>query len=117
METETETPVEPVLKGQVAVVTGRAVGSAGPSPNGSPPRAPTSPSSPAPVTRWPQPAAALKRGDVRALGLRAGVRRGEDVDAAFEDIRNRLGPPTLLMNNAGLFSAIGPVRKVDPKAW
>jgi NAD(P)-dependent dehydrogenase (short-subunit alcohol dehydrogenase family) len=117
METETETPVEPVLKGQVAVVTGRAVGSAGRRRTARRRGRRRRPSSPAPVTRWPQPAAALKRGDVRALGLRADVRRSEDVDAAFEDIRNRLGPPTLLVNNAGLFSAIGPVRKVDPKAW
>jgi len=62
-------------------------------------------------------AAALTRGGVRALGLRADVTRGEEVDAAFEDVRDQLGPPTLLVNNAGLFSAVGPVWEVDPEVW
>jgi NAD(P)-dependent dehydrogenase (short-subunit alcohol dehydrogenase family) len=62
-------------------------------------------------------AAALPRCGVRALGLRADVTRGEDVDAAFEEVRDRLGPPTLLVNNARLFSAVGPVWEVDPEAW
>ena len=59
----------------------------------------------------------LTRGGVRAIGLRADVTRREEVDAAFEEVRNRLGPPTLLVNNAGLFSAVGPLWEVDPQAW
>jgi NAD(P)-dependent dehydrogenase (short-subunit alcohol dehydrogenase family) len=62
-------------------------------------------------------AAALTRDGVRALGLRADVTRGEEVDAAFEEVHDRLGPPTLLVNNAGLFSAVGPLWEVDPEAW
>jgi NAD(P)-dependent dehydrogenase (short-subunit alcohol dehydrogenase family) len=62
-------------------------------------------------------AATLTRCGVRSLGLRADVTRGEEVDAAFEEVRDRLGPPTLLVNNAGLFSAVGPVWEVDPEAW
>ncbi len=58
----------------------------------------------------------MTRGGVRALGLRADVTRGEEVDAAFEEVSDRLGPPTLLVNNAALFSAVGQVWALDPEA-
>jgi NAD(P)-dependent dehydrogenase (short-subunit alcohol dehydrogenase family) len=59
----------------------------------------------------------LTRGGVRAISLRADVTCREEVDAAFEEVSDRLGPPTLLVNNAGLFSAVGPLWEVDPEAW
>jgi NAD(P)-dependent dehydrogenase (short-subunit alcohol dehydrogenase family) len=62
-------------------------------------------------------AAALSRDGVRALGLRADVTRRDEVDAAFQEVSDRLGPPTLLVNNAGRFSAVGPTWEVDPEAW
>lgn len=114
-EDQTETPVGPVLKGQVAVVTGasRGIGRAVAE------RLAAEGADVALLARSyhevAEAAAALKRGGVRALGLRADVTRGEDVDAAFEEVRDRLGPPRLVMNNAGLFSAVGPVWEVDPE--
>jgi NAD(P)-dependent dehydrogenase (short-subunit alcohol dehydrogenase family) len=121
-ETETPTPAEPtpaepVLQGQVAVVTGasRGIGRAVAA------RLAAEGANVALLARShhevAEAASALSRGGVRALGLRADVTRGEEVDAAFQEVSDRLGPPTLLVNNAGLFSAVGPLWEVDPEAW
>jgi NAD(P)-dependent dehydrogenase (short-subunit alcohol dehydrogenase family) len=116
-EAETETPVGPVLQGQVAVVTGasRGIGRAVTE------RLAAEGADVALLARSQhevaEAAAALTRDGVRALGLRADVTRGEEVDAAFQEVSDRLGPPTLLVNNAGLFSAVGPLWEVDPEAW
>jgi NAD(P)-dependent dehydrogenase (short-subunit alcohol dehydrogenase family) len=114
---EAEPETGPVLKGQVAVVTGasRGIGRAVAG------RLAAEGAHVALLARSHREvtaaAAALTRGGVRALGLRADVTRGEEVDAAFEEIRHQLGPPTLLVNNAGLFSAVGPLWEVDPETW
>ena len=42
---------------------------------------------------------------------------GAAVAAAFAVIESDLGPVTLLTNNAGAFSAYGPIWTVDPDAW
>ena len=116
-ETAAETAVGRVLTGQVAVVTGasRGIGRAVAE------RLAAEGADVALLARSHHDvagaAAALTRGGVRALGLRADVTRGEDVDAAFGEVRDRLGSPTLVVNNAGLFSAVGPVWEVDPEAW
>jgi NAD(P)-dependent dehydrogenase (short-subunit alcohol dehydrogenase family) len=116
-QTEPGTAPGSVLKGQVAVVTGasRGIGRAVAG------RLAAEGADVALLARShhmvTEAAAALTRGGVRALGLRADVTRREEVDAAFEQVRHQLGPPTLLVNNAGLFSAVGPLWEVDPEAW
>jgi 3-oxoacyl-[acyl-carrier protein] reductase len=52
-----------------------------------------------------------------ALSLEADVTDGDAVGAAVAEAERRLGSPTLLVNNAGTASAIGPVWEVDTDAW
>ena len=41
----------------------------------------------------------------------------ESAETAFAEIEKSLGPVDTLFNNAGAFSAIGPIWDVDPDAW
>ena len=52
-----------------------------------------------------------------AIAVPADLTQTEAVDRAFGEIADRLGPVDMLMNNAGAFSAFGPVWEVDPDSW
>ncbi|MEJ1159101.1 SDR family NAD(P)-dependent oxidoreductase [Prosthecomicrobium sp. N25] len=56
-------------------------------------------------------AGAVARGFAADLSDRAAV------EAVFAAIATELGPVDTLINNAGVFSAIGPIWEVDPDAW
>jgi NAD(P)-dependent dehydrogenase (short-subunit alcohol dehydrogenase family) len=53
----------------------------------------------------------------RAAALVADVTDGDALTAVVAEAESRLGPPTLLVNNAGTAAAIGPVWAVDPEVW
>ncbi len=39
------------------------------------------------------------------------------VNGVFAEVEEHLGPPTVLVNNAGAFQGIGPIWDVDPATW
>jgi NAD(P)-dependent dehydrogenase (short-subunit alcohol dehydrogenase family) len=51
-----------------------------------------------------------------AVGLDVDVTDRAGVEAAVAEVRERLGPPTILVNNAGL-QGFGPFLKITPEAW
>lgn len=60
--------------------------------------------------------------EIRALGGKAAafvadVSNRLEVEQTFAAIAAELGPIDTLINNAGVFSAIGPVWEVEPDAW
>lgn len=52
-----------------------------------------------------------------AIAVPADLVQTDAVDKAFGEIAERLGPIDVLVNNAGAFSAFGPVWEVDPDSW
>lgn len=52
-----------------------------------------------------------------AIGVSADLVDKDATDAAFAEITDRLGPVDTLINNAGAFSAYGPLWEVDPEVW
>jgi NAD(P)-dependent dehydrogenase (short-subunit alcohol dehydrogenase family) len=52
-----------------------------------------------------------------AAAFPADVTDGAALSAAVAEAESQLGPPTLLVNNAGTAAAIGPVWEVDPDVW
>ncbi|WP_421726076.1 SDR family oxidoreductase [Bauldia sp.] len=52
-----------------------------------------------------------------ALAVPADLTDREATDTAFSEIAEALGPIDTLVNNAGAFSAIGPIWDVDPDVW
>ncbi len=62
-------------------------------------------------------AEAIRRSGGAALAVPTDVTDADAVRAAFDAARVELGTPDLLVNNAGSFSAIGPVWEVDPERW
>lgn len=63
-------------------------------------------------------AAAIAQGGGRALALRADVTDERAVERAVAETEARLGPVSLLVNNAGGgMGALGPVWEVDPRLW
>ncbi len=58
-------------------------------------------------------AAALRAGDGRALGVVADLTDEEQVDRAVAEVTAALGPPTILINNAGMTSAAHPALSVE----
>ena len=51
-----------------------------------------------------------------AVGLDVDVTDRAGVEAAVTEVCERLGPPTILVNNAGL-QGFGPFLKITPEAW
>ncbi len=52
-----------------------------------------------------------------AIAVPADLVQAKAVDNAFGEIAERLGPVDMLVNNAGAFSAFGPVWEVEPDSW
>ncbi|MEM7041652.1 MAG: SDR family oxidoreductase [Pseudomonadota bacterium] len=52
-----------------------------------------------------------------AKAFTADLTKRDSADAAFAEIASSLGPVDTLFNNAGAFSAIGPIWDVDPDTW
>ena len=61
--------------------------------------------------------AAIQKAGERAIGVHLDVANGASVDAMVESVERELGPIDLLINNAGLLGAIGPIWEVDPEEW
>lgn len=53
----------------------------------------------------------------QAIAISADVTDQSAVEQMVEQVEDKLGPITLLMNNAGHCTAIGPVWEVDPGEW
>ena len=53
----------------------------------------------------------------RAIPLRANVTDQRAVDSLVEETIRRLGPIDLLINNAGIGTAAGPIWEVSPENW
>jgi NAD(P)-dependent dehydrogenase (short-subunit alcohol dehydrogenase family) len=61
--------------------------------------------------------ALARRRGTRAVTVPADVTDPKDARAAVATIEERVGPVTLLVNNAGSLRAIGPLWEVDPADW
>jgi NAD(P)-dependent dehydrogenase (short-subunit alcohol dehydrogenase family) len=59
----------------------------------------------------------IERDGGRALAWVADVRDLAAMEEMVAEVEQRLGPVTLLVNNAGTGSAIGPTWEVDPDLW
>jgi NAD(P)-dependent dehydrogenase (short-subunit alcohol dehydrogenase family) len=62
-------------------------------------------------------AARIQEAGGRALGVYLDVANAASVEAMVEATEHELGPIDLLINNAGLLGAIGPIWEVDPDEW
>jgi NAD(P)-dependent dehydrogenase (short-subunit alcohol dehydrogenase family) len=63
-----------------------------------------------------------KTAEIRALGRRssaiaADVANTQQVQQALIEVRNALGPISILINNAAVVGPLGPTAGVDPDAW
>lgn len=54
---------------------------------------------------------------IGGLGRAVDVTERDAVEAAMQEVKERLGPVDLLVANAGTLSAVGPPWAVDPEAW
>ena len=61
-------------------------------------------------------AAAQTHGEGRALALKCDVRHENEVEAAFDAVRDRWGAPDLLVNNAAIFGRT-PIDTISLEAW
>jgi NAD(P)-dependent dehydrogenase (short-subunit alcohol dehydrogenase family) len=61
-------------------------------------------------------AAKIGAGGGTAIGVAADVTDREAIDAALTDVRERLGAPTVLVNNAGL-DGFDPFLNITPEKW
>jgi NAD(P)-dependent dehydrogenase (short-subunit alcohol dehydrogenase family) len=59
----------------------------------------------------------ISRAGGRALAMVVDVTDRWEVEDLAHRVEAELGPPSILMNNAGSFGALGPVTEVDPDAW
>jgi len=64
-----------------------------------------------------QTADALTAQGAQALVVKADITDAEQTAAVAEQVRRKLGPVRVLVNNAGSLSAVGPVWEVDPRKW
>jgi NAD(P)-dependent dehydrogenase (short-subunit alcohol dehydrogenase family) len=55
--------------------------------------------------------------EVETLPVPTDIADPVSVAALFETVVNRYGHADVLINNAGIFKAIGPVENVDQTAW
>jgi NAD(P)-dependent dehydrogenase (short-subunit alcohol dehydrogenase family) len=55
--------------------------------------------------------------DVETLAVPTDIADPKSVAALFEKVKEKYGHADVLVNNAGLFKAIGPVKDVDQAAW
>lgn len=62
-------------------------------------------------------AAAIRASGGEAYAAVADVTEADAVAAALAEAEAALGPPTVLVNNAGTWLAVGPLDRVDPEAW
>jgi NAD(P)-dependent dehydrogenase (short-subunit alcohol dehydrogenase family) len=62
-------------------------------------------------------ASAIERAGGRALAVRADVTDADSVSRLVEEVGHRLGEPTLLVNNAGVWLQVGPLAEADPETW
>jgi NAD(P)-dependent dehydrogenase (short-subunit alcohol dehydrogenase family) len=53
----------------------------------------------------------------RGIAVEADVTARDAVEDAIDEVEDRLGPLTVLVNNAGTCHAIGPVSALDPDDW
>ena len=53
----------------------------------------------------------------RAMAVSGDVTRREDVERVVAETRDRFGPVSLLVNNAGVPDPFGPIGEVDPDRW
>jgi NAD(P)-dependent dehydrogenase (short-subunit alcohol dehydrogenase family) len=53
----------------------------------------------------------------KIFGAACDVSRQEDVERFFDEIRSRLGPVSVLINNAGVYGPKGESEKVDFQEW
>lgn len=58
-----------------------------------------------------------RSGRGRALALPADVSDRTTVERLLQEVECRLGPVSLLINNAGREGPLGPIWEVDPDAW
>ncbi len=64
-----------------------------------------------------QTAAEIAAAGGRALAVAADVTRPEDVSRVVRETRERFGPVTLLVNNAGIPGPFAPLWAADPAEW
>jgi NAD(P)-dependent dehydrogenase (short-subunit alcohol dehydrogenase family) len=62
-------------------------------------------------------AAAIRRDGGEAMAMVTDVREAGSVGALIAEAEAKLGPPTLLVNNAGSWQQIGPLADADPEVW
>ena len=62
-------------------------------------------------------AGAIEADGGKAVALPADVTDERAVDRLVDQVDRLLGPPTLLVNNAGAWRQVGPVADSDPAAW
>jgi len=59
----------------------------------------------------------IKRNGGIAIGARTDVTDLGSVERMLETVEQHLGPPTLLVNNAGTADGLGRIDSVDPSSW
>jgi NAD(P)-dependent dehydrogenase (short-subunit alcohol dehydrogenase family) len=62
-------------------------------------------------------AALIEQAGGRAIAIPADVADNAAVERMVQQVEDRLGPVTLLVNNAGISGAIGPMWETDPESW
>jgi NAD(P)-dependent dehydrogenase (short-subunit alcohol dehydrogenase family) len=61
--------------------------------------------------------ARIEAGGGKALAVAGDVTRAEDVARVVSSTRDRFGPVTLLVSNAGVPDPFGPLWEIDPEKW